>query len=103
MCPSADTLPRRRLAVPSPRPRCGSDGDCGRSETCHQGVCVDPCQLRPCGANAFCRPTNHKAFCVCELGYTGNAQIECVKREYPESSLPGGDTPTINPRITVPW
>ncbi|KAF0298054.1 Neurogenic locus notch 3 [Amphibalanus amphitrite] len=81
VCPDGYTGdPERQCTrMPSPRPRCGTDRDCDRSETCHQGVCVDPCSLRPCGANAFCRPTNHKAFCVCELGFTGNAQIECVK------------------------
>lgn len=59
---------------------CILDEECGSTEKCFNGQCVDPCQTeRSCGLNALCRTENHVLQCSCPYGFTGNQDIECVR------------------------
>lgn len=51
---------------------CHSDEDCSASETCRDNRCTNPCHSSPCGPNAVCAVTNHRATCSCRLGLVPN-------------------------------
>lgn len=78
-CPPDTTFTKNGLCVkivttPS---GCKSDGECGLTERCSQGRCVDACQLEACGVNAVCKSVNHQGICSCPPGYQGNPRIQC--------------------------
>ena len=58
-----------------PAVECKVNGDCPSTAVCRtengEPKCVDVCETTQCGANADCKATNHKAFCVCRQGYDG--------------------------------
>ena len=51
------------------RSECSADDDCDGQLACIQGGCVNPCQALPCGANAYCEPEEHAAWCRCLPGF----------------------------------
>lgn len=55
---------------------CTSNSECPKSESCINRLCTSPCN---CGPNADCKVVNHYPTCYCRQGYSGNAQIGCVK------------------------
>ena len=59
------------------RPECYVDDDCGYSDICYKGSCVDACRLSQCGSNAKCESSLHSAQCICLPGYTGNPRSAC--------------------------
>lgn len=62
---------------------CLLDTECGETEICNAGKCLNPCDLlTPCGINAECRAVSHTKECSCPASFTGNANIECVRGEY---------------------
>jgi len=56
---------------------CLIDPDCHVTLACRQEKCVDPCPR--CGVNAACRRQNHKGFCYCLPGFTGNPEVRCTE------------------------
>ena len=67
-------------------PGCRSNLDCPNERTCLGGQCRDPCDpaVAPCGLNALCRVSDHRAVCLCPDGYQGEPtkackQYECLK------------------------
>lgn len=60
---------------------CHVEDDCSASESCRNNTCTNACLENPCGANALCTPSNHRAQCSCGAGFVPNptAQIACVR------------------------
>ena len=52
------------------RPECQVDDDCPNTLTCRNQKCVDPCN---CAENADCDARNHRGYCTCRTGFTGDA------------------------------
>lgn len=92
ICKTVDILPLRAVACvcpeggrvapnngcrPPPAAECSSDVECGASETCRRGGCVEACRAAPCGYNALCESIDHVSRCSCPPGYIGNPRIEC--------------------------
>ena len=48
---------------------CLSDIDCPDSLACRKLKCTDPCD---CSRNAECSARNHRGYCSCKLGFTGD-------------------------------
>ncbi|KAJ8890121.1 hypothetical protein PR048_009628 [Dryococelus australis] len=62
----------------APKGECLSNNDCPGQLACSGGACVNPCDTLPCGANAYCEPDNHAAWCRCAIGYKEAANGSCV-------------------------
>ncbi|ETN60100.1 dumpy [Anopheles darlingi] len=79
-CPVTFTMDVNGNCVPPTEdlPRCRSNSDCTRSETCVNELCTNPCN---CGQNADCFVKDHYPVCSCRPGYSGNAQTGCFKLE----------------------
>lgn len=62
---------------------CRTHSDCPASLSCTNGQCEDPCSAHgsPCGINALCRVSNHRAVCLCPEGYQGEPSQECYQLE----------------------
>lgn len=60
---------------------CHIDEDCSASESCRNNRCLNPCKSSPCGPNALCTVSNHRASCSCGSGFVPNpsAKIACVR------------------------
>lgn len=60
---------------------CQSDSDCTSSESCRNNKCRNPCDENPCGPNALCTVSNHRASCSCGKGFVPNpsANVACVR------------------------
>lgn len=60
---------------------CHSDEDCTSSECCRNNKCTNPCKENPCGPNALCTVSNHRATCSCTIGFVPNpsAKVACVR------------------------
>lgn len=59
---------------------CILDTECDTQEVCQGGQCINPCVLpQTCGMNAKCHIANHLRTCSCPAGFTGNADVECVR------------------------
>ncbi|KAJ8936988.1 hypothetical protein NQ314_012070 [Rhamnusium bicolor] len=60
---------------------CHGDEDCTSSESCRNNKCVNPCEENPCGPNALCTVSNHRATCSCGKGFVPNpsAKVACVR------------------------
>ncbi len=60
---------------------CHHDDDCTGSESCRSNNCVDPCAENPCGPNAQCTVSNHRATCSCGTSFVANPtpKIGCVR------------------------
>lgn len=72
---------RLPLDEPYPvRPECESDLDCSNDKACINERCQSPCALgRVCAENAICHVQAHRPLCVCQEGFTGNAQFACYE------------------------
>lgn len=64
-------------------PGCLTNNDCSGDRSCKNSKCVDPCDksASPCGRNALCRVSQHKAICLCPDGYSGEASKSCTPYE----------------------
>lgn len=62
---------------------CRSHSDCPDALSCTNGECVNPCLFgaSPCGINALCRVSTHRAVCICPEGYQGEPSQECYQLE----------------------
>lgn len=60
---------------------CHADEDCGASESCRNNKCINPCLESPCGPNALCTVSNHRATCSCGADFVPNptAKVACVR------------------------
>lgn len=76
---------------------CHSDDDCSNSESCRNNKCLNPCLENPCGPNALCTVSNHRATCSCGPGFVPNpsAKIACV-RAPPQPCSQNRDCPRGN-------
>uniref|UniRef100_A0A8D8VWK9 Neurogenic locus notch homolog protein 4 n=1 Tax=Cacopsylla melanoneura TaxID=428564 RepID=A0A8D8VWK9_9HEMI len=61
---------------------CSSDTNCSPSLSCRGSQCADPCAPSPCGPNALCTVSNHRAVCSCPAGLIGlpSANTACVRQ-----------------------
>lgn len=65
------------------KPACALDVECGFDERCSNGQCINPCeQPQACGMNAECLINSHYKQCSCPPGFTGNADVECVRSKF---------------------
>ncbi|PSN35759.1 hypothetical protein C0J52_14848 [Blattella germanica] len=62
----------------SPKGECASNDQCANQLACIEGTCINPCSKLPCGANAYCEPQNHAAWCRCTVGFKEASNGECV-------------------------
>lgn len=64
---------------------CHVDDDCSGSESCRNNKCTNPCLENPCGPNALCTVSNHRASCSCGTNFVPNpsAKIGCVRTPAP--------------------
>lgn len=62
---------------------CRTHSDCPTSLSCNNGQCEDPCLYNgsPCGINALCKVSGHRAVCLCPEGYQGEPSQECYQLE----------------------
>ena len=59
---------------------CDTDSECPDNRACNQHQCVNPCDNGlPCGKNAQCTPTGHRAVCKCPTGWGGDPSTECFQ------------------------
>ena len=65
----------------APKPECTSDPECPIHLACIQEKCQDPCFTAKCGINADCKASNHRAVCVCRVGYVGDPYNICEERK----------------------
>ncbi len=85
---------------------CRNDLDCTTSEICFQvnpvsvadggRHCVDACTRVQCGPNAACLADNHRPSCVCQKGFSGNAddlKVGCQAEEVRDRCATDGDCP----------
>jgi hypothetical protein len=86
VCPTDHgyALDHRGYCVPievTPAPECVVDSDCLDNRYCDQNTktCLDPCEIKRCGINAFCNATEHRAVCQCIAGYNGDPEKVCSK------------------------
>ncbi|XP_067015307.2 adhesive plaque matrix protein 2 [Anabrus simplex] len=66
---------------------CQLDDECRGDQICDQRTyeCVNLCD-RQCGVGAKCTARNHRVFCACPPGYTGDATVQCNVIPYSLSS-----------------
>jgi len=72
---------------------CRSHNDCPNDQACVNGQCHNPCSTPkfPCGTDAQCRVSEHRAVCLCPDGYQGEPsqickQYECLRDDDCESN-----------------
>jgi len=70
----------------APKPECTSDPECPIHLACIQEKCQDPCFTAKCGINADCKASNHRAVCVCRVGYVGDPYNICEERKISTST-----------------
>lgn len=73
-------LPDMIGAPPNCRPECLVSSECPLDKSCINQKCKNPCE-NVCGLNSRCTVVNHNPICSCELGYTGDAFVRCIKEE----------------------
>ncbi|CAH1404983.1 unnamed protein product [Nezara viridula] len=58
---------------------CFKDSDCPNDQSCSENVCHNPCGIghSPCGINAECRVSDHRAICLCPAGTRGDPTRSC--------------------------
>lgn len=98
-CSVVDTLPLRTMICACPTDMlvdangqckpivvegCRKDNDCPDTDRCMRGQCMLACRAEPCGVNAQCVSSGHRAKCSCASEYVGNPHIECT----PEGRVP---------------
>jgi hypothetical protein len=62
----------------APKGECTTNEQCADQLACIDGTCINPCSKLPCGANAYCEPENHAAWCRCTVGFKESTNGECV-------------------------
>lgn len=64
---------------------CHTDDDCSSSESCRNNTCTNPCLINPCGPNAVCTVSNHRAQCSCLDGMvpSPSAKVGCLRSPAP--------------------
>lgn len=82
-------LPDMIGAPPNCRPECLVSSECPLDKSCINQKCKNPC-INVCGLNARCQVVNHNPICSCELGYTGDPFIRCIKEE-PRKTMSSAD------------
>ena len=65
----------------APRPECTIDPECPDHLACIREKCQNPCHTTTCGRNAECKAKNHRAVCVCLIGYVGDPYTICEERK----------------------
>lgn len=73
-------LPDMIGSPPNCHPECLVSSECPLDKSCINQKCRNPCES-VCGLNARCQVVNHNPICSCELGFTGDPFIRCVKEE----------------------
>ena len=63
------------------KPECTYDAECPQHLACIREKCQDPCSSNTCGINAQCKAVNHRALCVCLIGYVGDPYSICEERK----------------------
>lgn len=60
---------------------CHADEDCAATQSCRNNNCINPCENSPCGPNAYCTVSNHRASCACGKGFVPSptAKVACVR------------------------
>lgn len=59
---------------------CDTDAECPDNKACNQHQCINPCENGlPCGKNAQCTATGHRAVCKCPTGWGGDPSTECYQ------------------------
>ena len=67
---------------------CESNDACPFDNTCVNRLCVDVCHQGLCGDNANCQTIEHRPFCVCPPGTTGNPTLKCSAMAVLDPILP---------------
>lgn len=73
-------LPDMIGAPPNCRPECLVSSECALEKSCINQKCKNPC-IGVCGLNARCQAINHNPICSCELGFSGDPLVRCLKEE----------------------
>ncbi|KAJ8890120.1 hypothetical protein PR048_009627 [Dryococelus australis] len=84
---------------------CHAHKDCPSDKACMNQQCSNPCAegVFPCGKNALCRVSEHRAVCLCPDGFQGEptqtcSRYECARDEDCEpSKMCGKDKVCRNP------
>lgn len=80
-------LPDMIGAPPNCRPECLVSSECALDKSCINQKCKNPC-VGVCGQHARCQVVNHNPICSCEIGYTGDPFIRCIKEEVRHPIVP---------------
>lgn len=91
-------LPDYYGSPPACRPECTTNPECPNDKACVGRRCTDPC-AGACGQNAICRAHQHRAYCSCHPGYTGDAFMRCQPLPPPQ---PIRNSPVIYKDPCVP-
>lgn len=58
---------------------CRQDSNCPSNLACINRRCLNPCDFPDsCGEQSTCVSVNHRPFCSCASGFTGDASVKCV-------------------------
>lgn len=71
-------LPKYIGAPPNCRPECILSSECPLDKSCINQKCKDPCP-GTCGQYAKCQVVNHNPICSCNIGFTGDPFVRCIK------------------------
>ena len=77
------------------KPECSVNSDCPLNKNCINNKCQDPCP-GTCATNAVCQVVNHRPFCSCNEGYTGDALRFCSQM------IENIDRQNVNPCVPSP-
>lgn len=77
------------ISYSEPRPECVVNQDCSNNKACINQACKDPCteSSNICATNADCRVQQHRPYCFCKDGLTGNPQSYCYESKCPLSKF----------------
>lgn len=65
-----------------PQPECTMNQECASNLACFGNKCKDPCP-GVCARHAFCSVNNHRPYCQCDPGYTGDPFNVCYRIKTP--------------------
>ncbi|KAG7155062.1 Nidogen-like 1, partial [Homarus americanus] len=93
--------------TPGPVPvGCESTDECPFDNSCVNKFCLDICHPGFCGENADCVTSEHRPFCKCPPGTTGNPTVKCsaLAVETPPAPIPpvAGDKPPSEETVIHP-
>lgn len=81
---------------------CTSDDECHGTHSCINRQCTPACTLEKCGRNTLCTAVNHRSFCDCHPGFTGDPSTGCVPLECQIDSECPQDKACINFKCESP-